>query len=122
LSFGLSRKKLFKILNTPLNSSSDINTVSTAENSVEQQDLQHRTPLTVSPNYAGDYGKCDFPWQLDSDGKRCGSRAASERPNSYINSTRSTYSAPKLNFGSTYVRGYFRKDGTYVRGHLRRRR
>lgn len=106
----------------PPNSGSNINTVSTAGNGAEQQDNQHQTSLTALPNDKKDYGKCDFPWQLDSDGRRCGGRAASERSNEYVNNTRSTYSAPNLNFGSTYVRGYFRKDGTYVRGHSRRRR
>ncbi len=31
-------------------------------------------------NGSSDGGNCDYPWQLDARGRRCGERAASERP------------------------------------------
>jgi len=75
-------------------------------------------------------GRCNYSWEFDSAGNLCGDRAASERPNlstgnsvgSYYSSPISGYSVPSSSYGSTYVRGYFRRDGTYVRGHYRRSR
>lgn len=61
---------------------------------------------------------CRYPDDIDSAGRRCGARAASVRPGGALGGIGySGYSG-----GSTYVRGYYRKDGTYVRGHTRRRR
>lgn len=31
----------------------------------------------------GSSGRCDYPWQYDSAGRRCGKRAASARPGGY---------------------------------------
>jgi hypothetical protein len=99
-------------------------------------DGQSPSPSVVTANSQGSSGRCDYPWDFDSAGNRCGDRAASERPNSTIKSTTPvyappirtysppthTYSPPTSSFGSTYVRSYTRKNGTVVRGHFRRRR
>lgn len=62
-------------------------------------------------------GNCQYSWQTDSAGNRCGGRAASERPGGtgYTPST-SGYNSG----GGTYVQPYTRSDGTRVRGYYRR--
>ncbi|QYO63311.1 hypothetical protein [Leptolyngbya sp. 7M] len=103
-------------------------TTSTTEESVAPQNQPFSSPVASSSSESGS-GRCDYPWEFDSAGNRCGDRAASERPNlstgtavgSYSAPIRS-YSIPTSSYGSTYVRGYFRRDGTYVRGHFRRSR
>jgi hypothetical protein len=62
-------------------------------------------------------GNCDFSWQTDSAGRRCGGRAASERPGG---STGYTPSSSYSGGGGTYVQPYTRSDGTRVRGYYRR--
>ena len=90
---------------------------------------QRLSGSVVLPSSGSGSGRCNYPWDLDSAGNRCGDRAASERPNSSTNVSIGSYSPPiqsysipTSSYGSTYVRGYFRRDGTYVRGHSRRRR
>ena len=100
----------------------------TNEESAALQDQSLSTPV-LSSRSEGSSERCKYPWELDSAGNRCGDRAASERPNLSTVNTIDSYSAPipsyyipTSGYGSTYVRGYFRKDGTYVRGHYRRSR
>jgi micrococcal nuclease len=67
-------------------------------------------------------GSCQYSWQTDSLGRRCGGRAESERPGGrYTPSYRPSYTPSSSGTGSVRVRGYTRKDGTYVRPHYRRR-
>lgn len=95
---------------------------------VAPQNQPISTPVVSSSPESGS-GRCNYSWEFDSAGNRCGDRAASERPNlntgnavgSYSAPIRS-YSIPTSSYGSTYVQGYFRRDGTYVRGHSRRNR
>jgi hypothetical protein len=103
-------------------------TASTDEENVAPQNQPLSSPVISSSSESGS-GKCNYPWELDSAGNRCGDRAASERPNLSTGNAVGKYSAPirsysipTSSYGSTYVRGYFRKNGTYVRGHSRRRR
>jgi hypothetical protein len=103
-------------------------TTATNEETVAPQNQPFFSPSVPSSSERGSE-RCNYPWEFDSAGNRCGDRAASERPNlstgnavgSYSAPIRS-YSIPTSSYGSTYVRGYFRRDGTYVRGHSRKRR
>lgn len=103
-------------------------TTSASEENLAPQNQPLSSPVVSSSSESGS-GRCNYSWEFDSAGKRCGDRAASERPNlntgnavgSYSAPIRS-YSIPTSSYGSTYVRGYVRKDGTYVRGHSRRSR
>jgi hypothetical protein len=66
-------------------------------------------------------GNCPTPESIAADGKRCGRRSAASRPGGYDGYglwAANTYSGG----GSTFVRGYYRKNGTYVRSHYRRGR
>ncbi|MEB3181905.1 MAG: hypothetical protein VKL59_23155 [Nostocaceae cyanobacterium] len=90
---------------------------------------QRFSPPVFSSSSESGSGRCNYPWEFDSASNRCGERAASEQPNFNTRSTigsysspTSSYSIPTSSYGSTYVQGYFRRDGTYVRGHYRRRR
>jgi len=106
---------------------SDI-TTSTNEENVASENQPFSNPVASSSSESSS-GRCGYPWEFDSAGNRCGDRAASERPNlstgnavgGYSVPIRS-YSIPTSSYGSTYVRGYVRRDGTYVRGHSRRSR
>lgn len=102
-------------------------TTSTAGENVAPQIQRFSSPTILSTSESGS-GKCDYAWEFDLAGNRCGDRAASEQPNLGLGSTVGNYSIPIRSYsiptsgdGSTYVRGYFRRDGTYVRGHSRRR-
>jgi hypothetical protein len=103
-------------------------TTSTTEENVAPQNQPFSSPVASSSSERGS-GRCDYPWEFDLAGNLCGDRAASKRPNLSAGSAVGSYSAPIRAYsippsssGSTYVRGYFRRDGTYVRGHSRRRR
>ena len=65
-------------------------------------------------------GNCPTPDSYDAAGRRCGARSAASKPGGY-DGYRSWASSKSYSGGSTYVRGYYRKNGTYVRGHSRRR-
>lgn len=65
-------------------------------------------------------GNCPTPDSLDAAGRRCGARSAASRPGGYDGYGSWARAAPTYG-GSTYVRGYYRKNGTYVRPHYRRR-
>jgi hypothetical protein len=67
------------------------------------------------PNSTEASGNCNYSWQTDSAGRRCGERAASEKKNE--NSSESSFSSG----GRVRVGGYYRKNGTYVRPHYRKR-
>ncbi len=73
---------------------------------------------TQTGSFGSYSGNCPTPESLDAAGRRCGLRSAASRPGGY--SGYGTYSSGSSG-GSTYVRGYYRKNGTYVRGHTRRR-
>ncbi len=83
-------------------------------------------PRPASSSSHGSYssgvytGNCPTPESLDAAGRRCGARSAASRPGGY-NGYGSWASTSYGGGGSTYVRGYFRKNGTYVRPHYRRR-
>lgn len=104
------------------------NTFSSTESSLASQNPQFPNPV-VSTNPQSTSGNCDYPWEINSAGNRCGDRAASERPNLMSGSTSNSYSPPLSNrysvpissFGSTYVKPHMR-NGHYVRGHYRRKR
>jgi hypothetical protein len=103
-------------------------TTSTNEENIAPQDQRLSSPV-VSSSFESGSGRCNYSWEFDSAGNRCGDRAASEQPNLSTGSAVGSYSAPirsysipTSSYGSTYVRGYFRRDGTYVRGHSRRSR
>lgn len=66
-------------------------------------------------------GNCPTADSIAADGKRCGRRSAEYRAGGYDGYGSWASAAPRYTGGSTYVRGYFRKNGTYVRGHTRRR-
>ncbi|MFH7030496.1 MAG: hypothetical protein ACHBN1_35350 [Heteroscytonema crispum UTEX LB 1556] len=74
--------------------------------------------VNITSSGSNSSGNCNYPDDLDSRGRHCGAIAASERPEAWTGVSPSSYSG----LGSTYVRGYTRKDGTYVRGHYRSRR
>lgn len=105
------------------------NIYSSTSSNTTSQNSQFSSPV-ISSSPKSTAGNCDYPWELDSTGNRCGDRAASEQPNltpgstsnQYSPSLSNRYSIPILSSGSTYVRSYTRKDGTYVRGHSRRKR
>lgn len=87
-------------------------------------------PTTYSPSYSvGQYGastptytgNCPTPESLDAAGHRCGARSAGSRPGGYDGYGSWARSTPSYGGGTTYVRGYYRKNGTYVRPHTRRR-
>lgn len=63
-------------------------------------------------------GNCPIPASIAADGSRCGARSAASRSGGYDG-----YGswANQPNYGTVFVRGYYRKDGTYVRAHWRRR-
>lgn len=65
-------------------------------------------------------GNCPTPESYDAAGRRCGARSAASKPGGY-DGYGSWASSKSYSGGSTYVRGYYRKNGTYVRGHSRRR-
>lgn len=65
-------------------------------------------------------GNCPTPDSYDAAGRRCGARSAASKPGGY-DGYGSWASSKRYSGGSTYVRGYYRKNGTYVRGHSRRR-
>jgi hypothetical protein len=95
------------------------------KDSRDSEDLNFSGSATPS-NSENSSGICNYSWELDEAGNQCGNRASSEKDNTkritstYIPSAH-TYIPPTSSYGSTYVRGYVRKDGTYVRGHSRRR-
>lgn len=85
---------------------------------------------TSSPNYASTpsrtyVGNCPTPDSYDAAGRRCGGRSAASRPGGYngYGSWAPTYKSSyrASSGGSTFVRGYYRRNGTYVRSHTRRR-
>jgi hypothetical protein len=78
----------------------------------------------VSPGYGGN---CACPNDLDSAGHRCGARSAYSRAGGYnavCTPTQSFAYLPKAPVygGTTYVRGYYRKNGTYVNSYSRKKR
>jgi hypothetical protein len=81
--------------------------------------------LTSVPTYSGSApgrtytGNCPTPDSYDSAGRRCGRRSAASKPGGYDGY--GAWAGTSYSGGSTYVNGYFRKNGTYVRGHTRRR-
>jgi hypothetical protein len=95
----------------------------------DEENVAPQSQPLFSPVYSSSSGTCNYTWEFDSASNRCGERAASERPNlSAGSAVRShsapirSYSIPTSSYGSTHVRGYFRRDGTYVRSHFRRSR
>lgn len=73
-------------------------------------------------------GNCNFTWQTDTLGRRCGKRASGYKTNyvprynsTYSPSYRPSYKPSSSSSGRTYVRGYTRKNGTRVRGYYRRK-
>lgn len=90
-------------------------------------------PFSYEYGYpSNNVGSCEYSWQLDSIGRLCGNRAASQRPNIIPNVYQpspsynspysgSSYSPTYSGSERTYVRSYTRKDGTRVRSHYRRR-
>lgn len=66
-------------------------------------------------------GNCPTPESLDAAGHRCGARSAVSRPGGYDGYGSWASTTPSYSRGSTYVRGYYRKNGTYVQSHYRRR-
>lgn len=112
----------------PLNPALRSGSTTSNEKNVAPQNQALSSPVVLSSSESG-FGRCNYSWEFDSAGNRCGDRAASERPNlntgnavgSYSAPIRS-YSIPTSSYGSTYVRGYFCRDGTCVRGHSRRGR
>ncbi|NJM77705.1 MAG: hypothetical protein HC852_20405 [Acaryochloridaceae cyanobacterium RU_4_10] len=103
-------------------------TIFANEENLAPQNQRLSSPV-VSLSSESASGKCNYPWELDAAGNRCGDRATSERPNSSTDSVVGSYfppirsySIPTSSYGSIYVKGYFRRDGTYVRGHSRRKR
>jgi hypothetical protein len=112
---------------TPSNPTEN-NMYSSGESNIASQNPQISSPLIPS-NTKNTSGNCDYPWEFDSSGNRCGDRAASERQNlipgstsnSYSSPAANRYSVPILSSGSTYVKPHMR-NGHYVRGHYRRKR
>jgi len=106
-------------------------TVASGFNTISSRSANTSSSLKTYPSFSGlsgspssKSGKCDFSWQTDSLGRKCGGRAASRRPGGRnpIESYGYTPSfTPSYTSGSTYVNGYTRKDGTYVRGYTRRK-
>lgn len=66
-------------------------------------------------------GNCPTPESLDAAGRRCGGRSAASRPGGYDGYGTWSASSYRPSGGSTFVGGYYRKNGTYVRSHYRRR-
>lgn len=66
-------------------------------------------------------GNCPTPESLDAAGRRCGARSAASKAGGYDGYSSSASNSPSYSVGTTYVRGYYRKNGTYVRSHSRRR-
>jgi hypothetical protein len=97
-----------------------------APNYLTQSTPDNSAPVT--PSYGSSYkGNCACPDDLDSAGHRCGARSAYSRSGGYnavCTPTQSFAYLPKTPSygGTTYVRGYYRKNGTYVRPYTRRRR
>lgn len=79
-------------------------------------------PSTPSHTYVGN---CPTPDSYDAAGRRCGGRSAASRPGGYngYGSWAPTYKSSyrASSGGTTFVRGYYRRNGTYVRSHTRRR-
>lgn len=82
----------------------------------------------ASPSYSSSRvytGNCPTPDSLDAAGRRCGARSAASRAGGYdgYGSWAPSYNRSYSSYGggSTFVRGYYRRNGTYVRSHYRRR-
>jgi hypothetical protein len=88
------------------------------------------TPNRLSGGASSGYtGNCACPDDTDSAGRRCSARSAYSRSGGYsavCNVDKPSYAykpyKPTYGGGTTYVKGYYRKNGTYVRPHTRRRR
>ena len=93
---------------------------SSVDSSISSNIVETITPYSSSGSKGA--GICDYPEQLDSAGRRCGERAASERPGGRLGGS-SSYnpSSSGASSGSVYVHGYTRRDGTYVHSHTRSR-
>jgi hypothetical protein len=82
-------------------------------------DITGQSPSSSSSS-GNSSGNCDYPWQYDSAGRRCGDRAASVREGGRLGGTGSS-SSSSSSPGSNchYVSSYTRSDGTRVSGYTR---
>ncbi|MGG6242529.1 hypothetical protein ACQ4N7_28290 [Nodosilinea sp. AN01ver1] len=96
-----------------------ITTTTTSTTSIYSGGSSSYTTSSSSSGSSGS-GLCDYPWQTDRAGNRCGDRAASVRPGGSLGGSGSSYSGSSSSGSNChYVSGYTRKNGTYVSGYTR---